>query len=178
VPNVVGETQSAAGTTLTGANLTTGAVTQQCSGTVAEGLVIGQTPAAGAQAPYGSAVALVLSTGPCNVTVPDLLGQTQAAATAMVFGAGLIAGEITEECSDTVPEGLVISQNPAPGTQMAPGSAVAFAVSTGSCKRCGCAGCSGGKDALTPDLLRKALGDLFLGGLSLTVLLAASRRKR
>ncbi|MBW7865663.1 MAG: PASTA domain-containing protein, partial [Candidatus Hydrogenedentes bacterium] len=78
VPNVVGQTQAAATAALTGAGLTAGAVTNQCSNTVAAGRVISQTPAAGAVIVPGTAVALTVSTGPCNVTVPNVVGQTQA----------------------------------------------------------------------------------------------------
>jgi beta-lactam-binding protein with PASTA domain len=64
VPNVVGDTQAAAGTAITGAGLTVGTVTQAASATVASGEVISENPAAGASAASGSAVALVVSTGP------------------------------------------------------------------------------------------------------------------
>src|SRR5262249_46971302 len=47
VPNVVGLTQAAATTSLTGAGLTVGTVTTSPSTTVAAGLVISQTPTAG-----------------------------------------------------------------------------------------------------------------------------------
>ena len=63
VPNVVGLTQAAATTAITGAGLTVGAVTTASSETVAAGSVISQTPASGGTAPQGSAVALVVSSG-------------------------------------------------------------------------------------------------------------------
>ena len=72
VLDVVGMTQAAAGTALTGAHLTVGTVTQQCSNTVANGLVISQNPVAGNSAPFGSAVALVVSNGVCVILPPDL----------------------------------------------------------------------------------------------------------
>ena len=64
VPNVVNLTQAAATTALTGAGLALGAVSQQSSATVPSGSVISQTPAAGTGVAAGSAVALVVSTGP------------------------------------------------------------------------------------------------------------------
>jgi hypothetical protein len=64
VPNVVGDTQAVAGTAITGAGLTVGTVTQASSATVASGEVISENPAAGASVTSGSAVALVVSTGP------------------------------------------------------------------------------------------------------------------
>src|ERR1700677_889029 len=81
VPNVVGDTQSVATTAITGAGLTVGTVTQASSATVASGSVVSQAPAAGTSAASGSSVALVVSSGPAPVTVPNVVGDTQAAAT-------------------------------------------------------------------------------------------------
>lgn len=64
VPNVVGDTQSAASAAIVAAGLTVGTVTQQSSSTVAGGLVISETPVAGTSAAPRSAVNLVVSTGP------------------------------------------------------------------------------------------------------------------
>src|SRR5262249_11651036 len=63
VPNVVGLSQAAATTSLTGAGLTVGGITFGPSATVPNGNVISQTPAAGSSIAGGSAVALVVSTG-------------------------------------------------------------------------------------------------------------------
>ena len=63
VPNVVGQTQAAAASALTGAGLTVGAVTMQSSSTVAAGSVISESPSAGTRVASGSAVNLVVSTG-------------------------------------------------------------------------------------------------------------------
>jgi len=64
VPNVVGLTEAAATTALTGAGLVKGTVTVGASTTVAAGLVSTQVPTAGGTAVVGSAVDLVISTGP------------------------------------------------------------------------------------------------------------------
>ncbi len=63
VPNVVGQTQAAATSAITGAGLTRGAVAHQSSSRVASGSVISESPAAGADVVRGSAVNLVVSTG-------------------------------------------------------------------------------------------------------------------
>src|SRR5262249_11077676 len=63
VPNVVGLTQAAATTSLTGAGLTVGAVTFSPSTTVLAGSVISQTPTGASSAAAGSALALALWTG-------------------------------------------------------------------------------------------------------------------
>src|SRR5205807_4385242 len=80
VPDVVGQTQAAAASAITGAGLTVGAVTHQSSSTVASGSVISQSPAAGTSVASGSAVNLVVSSGPGQIAVPDVVGQTHAAA--------------------------------------------------------------------------------------------------
>jgi beta-lactam-binding protein with PASTA domain len=133
VPNVAGLAQEAANAILGDTHLTVGTVTPSCSNTVVEGLVIAQTPAAGGQAAPGSAVALTVSTGPCNVAVPNVAGQTVAAADAALTAAGLAVGAVTSECSNTVAAGLVIRQNPAAGTEATSGNAVVLIVSGGPC---------------------------------------------
>jgi hypothetical protein len=131
VPNVVGDTQAAATTAVTGAGLTVGAVTQASSATVASGNVISETPAAGTSAASGSSVALLVSTGPASVSVPNVVGDTQAAATTALTGAGLTVGTVSQQSSSTVASGDVISENPAAATSLAKGSAVALVVSSG-----------------------------------------------
>ena len=129
VPNVVNQTQAAATTAIQAAQLLVGTISQRSSTTVAAGSVISQSPAAGSSLASGSAVSLVVSTGP--VAVPDVVNRTQAAATTALTGAGLALGAVSQQSSATVPSGSVISQNPAAGTGVAAGSAVALVVSTG-----------------------------------------------
>jgi hypothetical protein len=69
VPNVVGLTQAAATTAITGASLTVGAVTTQTSTTVAFGAVISENPAASALVAAASTVNLTISAGvPIDLT--------------------------------------------------------------------------------------------------------------
>jgi hypothetical protein len=63
VPNVVGQTQAAATTAITGAGLIAGMVTQQSSSTLASGDVISESPTAGTNVASGSKVNLVVSSG-------------------------------------------------------------------------------------------------------------------
>jgi kumamolisin len=83
VPNVVGDTQAAASTAITGAGLVVGTVTMASSPTVASGNVISESPIAGTSVSSGSAVNLVVSTGaapapgytlsanPSSLTIPS-----------------------------------------------------------------------------------------------------------
>jgi len=134
VPNVVGDTQAAATTAITGAGLTVGTVTSQPSGAVASGDVISETPSAGTSVNVGSAVNLVVSTGPAKVSIPNVVGDTQAAATTALTGAGLTVGTVTSQSSAAVANGDVISETPSAGTSVNSGSAVNLVVSTGPAK--------------------------------------------
>ncbi|MER2622694.1 MAG: PASTA domain-containing protein, partial [Accumulibacter sp.] len=106
-------------------------VTQQASTTVPSGTVISQSPTAGASITPGSAVDLVVSSGPVPVTVPNVVGMTQSAATSTITEAGLTVGQIIQQVSETVPVGTVIRQNPVAGTSVQPGSAVDLVISSG-----------------------------------------------
>jgi hypothetical protein len=70
VPNVVGMTQAAAQTAITGIGLAVGGITNAFSSTVATGSVISQTPTGGSSASVGSAVALTISLGPAPTPPP------------------------------------------------------------------------------------------------------------
>jgi len=131
-PNVVGLTQAAATTAITGAGLTVGTVTQQSSSSVALGNVISQSPSAGTSVAAGSAIALVISSGPAPVNAPNVVGLAQAAAQTAITGAGLTVGTVTQQSSSTVSSGRVISQSPLAGTSVAAGSAVNLVISSGS----------------------------------------------
>ncbi len=130
-PNVVGDTQTAATSAITGAGLVVGTVTTASSSTVPSGSVISQSPTAGTLVSPGSAVNIVVSTGPAQVAAPNVVGDTQTAATSAITGAGLVVGTVTTASSSTVPSGSVISQSPTAGTLVSPGSAVNIVVSTG-----------------------------------------------
>ena len=129
VPNVIGLSQSAATAALTSAGLSAGTIGSAPDESVPIGVVMTQSPAAGAEVPAGSAVDLIVSAG---VTVPDVMGQTQAAATTTITSVpGLVMGAVTSASSTTVGAGLVISQNPAAQTKVSGGTGVAIVVSSG-----------------------------------------------
>src|SRR5207249_7373976 len=95
VPNVVGLTQSAATSALLSAGLTLVTVTNASSTTVPSGIVISEAPTAGTQILLTSAVNLVVSSGPPQVVVPNVVGLTQAAASTAIANAGLTVSAIT-----------------------------------------------------------------------------------
>jgi hypothetical protein len=131
VPNVVGLPQTQAEAAIVNADLTVGAVITAYSDTVPAGNVISQTPAADSPVASGTSVSLIVSLGQPPVTVPNVVGLPQAQAEAAIVNAGLTAGPIAQQNSSTVPAGNVISQDPAAGSSVAPGSAVNLVVSAG-----------------------------------------------
>jgi beta-lactam-binding protein with PASTA domain len=72
VPNVVGQEQAAAQSAITAASLSVGTVSLAASDTVAAGRVISQNPTAGTLVNSGSAVALVVSSGPPGPAVASI----------------------------------------------------------------------------------------------------------
>ncbi len=70
VPNVVGQTQAAATTAITGAGLTVGTITQEYSETTPVGQVVSQNPTAGVGLLPGSPVSLLLSAAEETIMLP------------------------------------------------------------------------------------------------------------
>ena len=129
VPDLAGVTRPAAIEAVTKAGLVVGSVNEKASEEAAEGVVLDWSPKGG-MAPTGSAVDLVVSSGPAPRTVPDLGGRSFDAASTALSSLGLKVGR-TDEYSDTVPEGQVISSNPGAGTKVERGSTVSVVVSKG-----------------------------------------------
>jgi serine/threonine-protein kinase len=122
VPNVVGLSQTSAGSTITSNNLTVGTQSSACSQQVSAGNVASQTPAAGTQQPPNTAVNLVISTGPCSTTVPNVVGLSQTAAGSAITGTPGLTPTFTQvDCSSNGgTAGQVQSQSPSAGTVLSP----------------------------------------------------------
>jgi hypothetical protein len=124
--------------------------------------VISQTPIAGTSVVAGTAVALVVSSGPPPVATPDVVGMTQATATTTITGAGL-AVTVTTVSSTIFPSGTVISQTPVAGTSVAAGSTVALVVATDQPFGVDTIVFSDGTDRrVTPPFSTAAAGELIL----------------
>jgi uncharacterized protein YhjY with autotransporter beta-barrel domain len=67
-----------------------------------------------------------------TVVVPNVVGMSQAAAANALQAAGLIIGAVGHAPATNVPYNAVFSQNPAAGSSIAAGSAVAINLSTGA----------------------------------------------
>jgi serine/threonine-protein kinase len=101
---------------------------KQPSATVASGRVISTNPSAGTEAQAGSAVTVLVSSGPAQTTVPDVVGQSRAAAEATLTNAKLAAGAITQQTSIEQTPGTVLEQSPAAGASLPAGGTVSFVV--------------------------------------------------
>lgn len=127
VPAVDGDTLERARATLQNAGLVPGDVIEQASDAVAEGRVIRTSPRAGANVERGQRVQLYVSTGPEQVTVPDVVGFTRADADSTLRAAGF-AVVVSEEESTSVETGDVISQSPPGDTAADAGATVTIVV--------------------------------------------------
>jgi serine/threonine-protein kinase len=92
--------------------------------------VIRQDPQPGLKVKDGSRVTLVVSGGPGQVGVPDVVGKGGKEAKRMIKEAGL-KSSTRQQASSSVATGQVIETRPGPGTQVERGSTVTLVVSSG-----------------------------------------------
>lgn len=107
-------------------------VERTTSETVDEDVVMEQQPAPGVQVSGADRVVLVVSDGPAEREVPDIVGRSSDAASFELGRAGLEVGEFTLAVDPAVPFGAVVSSDPPPGTVVARNTAVAMVVSVGA----------------------------------------------
>ncbi|MEU0413267.1 Stk1 family PASTA domain-containing Ser/Thr kinase [Streptomyces griseorubiginosus] len=132
VPALLAKTEAQARDRLDEAGLETGKVTYAYSDTVKRGTVISTDPGVGSRIRDHDSVAITVSKGPQTVKVPDVDGYELARARARLKTEGLQPGMVTREFSEDVPKGFVISADPAGGTTLRAGSAIALTVSKGA----------------------------------------------
>ncbi|WP_026550844.1 Stk1 family PASTA domain-containing Ser/Thr kinase [Arthrobacter sp. Br18] len=98
---------------------------------VTAGLVVGTQPPAAVEVRRFERVGLLVSKGPELFAVPDVTGENQVGAAATLVEENLSVGTVSEEFAEDVEEGRVVSQDPAAGTEVRKGFAVAVVVSQG-----------------------------------------------
>jgi hypothetical protein len=96
-----------------------------------KGKVLEQSVAGGKEADEGSKILLTVGEGPAVVEAPDLVGLTYPEAEIELERAGLLLGGVKEAPSETAPAGVILAQNPAPGTELDPDSYVRLTTSLG-----------------------------------------------
>jgi beta-lactam-binding protein with PASTA domain len=138
VPVVTGMVKTAAVDALAASGLKAGGVTGSSSATMAAGLVISQSPTPALEVPAGTAVDLVVSTGPEKVTPPpappapvvtkvkvtSLKGLKLATAKSKITALGLKWKHVLGPGDGMLDVGYVYKQSPASGTTVKKGSTV------------------------------------------------------
>jgi beta-lactam-binding protein with PASTA domain len=103
-------------------------VVDQANATIRKNYVISSNPPQGNNEPANTLVTLYVSTGPGNVTVPNVQGKQEIAAETTLQNAGFTV-VVQQDTTSTEPAGTVVSQTPAGNSQVAPGSKVTIYVS-------------------------------------------------
>ena len=129
VPNVVGLTNQAATRELRSAGFLVNE-RYEASDTVAANEVIAQSPAALTELEQGEEVEITVSSGAVPVTVPGVVGQNANDAARFLQDRGFPSELVVEEGS-TAPASQVLRQDPASGSEVAPGSTVVLYVAEG-----------------------------------------------
>jgi eukaryotic-like serine/threonine-protein kinase len=131
VKDVVGEDFEVAKRALENDGFQVAEPVEETSADVEEGAVISQNPEAGTEADKGSEIELTVSSGPSDVTIPQLTGFQYKEAKALLESDkyGLEVKRNNQESS--APENEVINSNPPGGTEVAKGSTVTLLVSQG-----------------------------------------------
>ena len=130
VPNVVGETQETAFDMLAEVGLFA-RLAQEPSDTIETGIVIRTNPPGGEEANVGSAVQVVVSTGPEEFAVPPVIGQQLEEARRRIEDAMLAVGNIEQRSDPDFAEGVVIEQSPVAGILVGEGTTIDLVVSSG-----------------------------------------------
>ena len=115
VPSVVGMSRDDAVTALRGANLEVGQVVERPA-SEARGTVLSSQPEPGQQVPQGTPVELVVSTGPSELRMPDVVGRELFEVRATLEQLGLKIFETQYDSTSALPTGLVVSQIPVAGS--------------------------------------------------------------
>jgi beta-lactam-binding protein with PASTA domain/predicted Ser/Thr protein kinase len=130
VPPVTGEPLNVARTQLQNAGFSVAVI--NVANKAAPGTVIGEDPPGGTKADVHSTVALTVSQGPGNTTVPSVARLPLSQAEQKIRRAKLKVGRVASESSSSVPAGDVTRTDPAAGATPTVGTAVTVFVSSGA----------------------------------------------
>lgn len=128
VPNLVGMTRDDAVAALRTAVLELGEVVER-PGNEARGTVISTDPEAGQQVPQGTPVGIVLSAGPTQLLMPDVVGRELYEVRATLEQLGLRVSETMYDSTSVMPAGLVIAQVPSAGSAVTASDLITLRVS-------------------------------------------------
>ncbi|MBA3347799.1 MAG: Stk1 family PASTA domain-containing Ser/Thr kinase, partial [Actinobacteria bacterium] len=126
VPNVIGQAYESAESQLQGAGFAV--EREDVPSSEAEGIVVAQNPAADTEQGRGSTVVLQVSEGPQTSGVPDVTSQAEDQARQAIRSAGFRVRVVRQDTDDPTLEGIVVSQDPAGGTELEPNDTVTLFV--------------------------------------------------
>ncbi len=127
VPDVTGQTLSAAEATLKTDGLVLGTVTHKTSTTQQPETVLSQNPASG-KIQAGGKVDLTVAQEPKQKPVPNVLGASEVHAEGVLEKAGFVSSVLTETTTEASQVGHVLKQSPAAGTHASRGATVTITV--------------------------------------------------
>ncbi len=105
-------------------------VVNQANDEVPVDTVFDQNPKPGGQAPKGSKITIIVSSGREQVPVPNVVGRDQSEAANVLGQAGFVTS-VQSQASESVEQGKVIRTDPASPTPLPKGSEVTLVVSSG-----------------------------------------------
>jgi hypothetical protein len=126
VPLLVGTTAASAKTRLSSLGLHWSVVMRASERM--RGIVLAQSPAAGAKLEKRRTVTLTVSSGPAQVSVPDVTGLDADSARVKLENAGFDVAVVDQPTSDPDQDGVVVDQDPLGGTEADNGSTVTITV--------------------------------------------------
>jgi serine/threonine-protein kinase len=127
VPSVVGESLSDAVAALHNAGFNDDPSFVNNS-TAPQGQVIHQNPAPGTSTTKGATVALEVSNGPPQASVPDVVGYTSQQAAQTLQSAGFVVNQQYQSVTDPSQDNVVQSQNPPGGSSATKGTTVTIVI--------------------------------------------------
>ncbi len=130
IPDVTGDSQSAATNQLTHAGFDVNTTTQ-VSSSVSAGNVISQDPGAGTSAAPGSTVTIVVANAPPKpptATVPPVVDDPASNAASTLSSAGFKVVRIPKSVTQKSRDGIVLSQSPSGGSTQNKGATVTITV--------------------------------------------------
>ncbi|MDQ6784882.1 MAG: Stk1 family PASTA domain-containing Ser/Thr kinase [Actinomycetota bacterium] len=127
IPSLEGQSPSVAGNKLGSLGLVATSASE-ASNSVPAGEVTRTSPQANTMVDAGSTVTVYVSTGPAQVTVPNLSGESQSQAAAKLSSAGLKSSFTTAAVTTSSQDGVVIAQSPGSGASVANGSTVTVTI--------------------------------------------------
>lgn len=130
VPQLTGQTEAQAETTLSPLSLKI-TIAHENSSTLAAGQITRTSPPAGGYIGHGGSITIYLSDGPKLIKVPQLAGKNLADATATLVGSGFVLGQVSS-IFNSAQIGNVFDYTGSDGIPIAVGSPIDLKVSLGT----------------------------------------------